>query len=82
MQFKKVFFSSSPKKPALVFLLVINKKILLKITRCIIRLMITYVFKMYCLIHKVLIGGRKLCKMFIFNATARSAGNGEFAGFH
>ena len=40
----------------------------------------TCVFKlMYCLIHKVLIGGGKLWKMLIIYATARSAENGEFA---
>ena len=44
--------------------------------------MITYVFKMCCFIHKVLIGGRKRFKMFIISATARSTGDGEFAGIH
>ena len=37
---------------------------------------------MCCFIHKVLIGVRKLCKMFIIYANARSAENGKFAGFH
>ena len=36
----------------------------------------TYVFKMYCFIQEVLIGGRKL---LIIYATARSGENGEFA---
>ena len=87
VHFKKSVFLKFAEEAAARFLACCKQQNPLKVSRSLIIYLLyfsaydyTYVFKMYCFIQKVLIGGRKLYKMLIIYVTARSAENhGEFA---